>query len=362
MNHSNLPGAVARYASVDALRGLTVAAMLLVNDAGDWGHVYAALEHAPWHGCRPADFIFPLFLFIVGVSIQLALVPRRDAGIDAGELARVALVRAARIVALGLALHLAATLLIDGRAFRLFGVLQRIGLCFAAAGVVALYLRPRTQWLVIGALLAGYAALLGLGGGFDERTNLAARIDTAVLGRLAYQFDPATGYAFDPEGILSTLGTLATTLVGVRAGAWLRAGRVDLLIRGGLAAMALGLAWSFVLPLNKALWTPSYVAWTGGFALFALALAHLLVDRRGWPPIGRAFGVNAIGAYAGAWLTVCTLAWLGLDRWLYRTLFADPMTPLFGPYVPSAAWAVAFTALWWSLAAWADRRRWYWKI
>ena len=362
MNNANLRSGTTRYASVDALRGLTVAAMLLVNDAGDWNHVYAALAHAPWHGCRPADFIFPLFLFVVGVSIQLALVPRRDAGVAAGELARTALVRAARIVALGVVLHLAATLLIDGRAFRLFGVLQRIGLCFAAAAVIALYWRPRTQWLALGALLAGYAALLGFGGGFDEQTNLAARLDTALLGRLAYQFDPATGFAFDPEGPLSTLGALATTLLGVRAGAWLRAGRVDWMIRGGLAAMALGLAWSFVLPLNKALWTPSYVAWTGGFALFALALAHLLIDRRGWPPLGRAFGVNAIGAYAGAWLMVCVMAWLGVDQPLYRVLFAEPLTPLVGPYAASAAWAVAFTGLWWALAAWADRCRVYWKI
>jgi predicted acyltransferase len=361
MNNANLHNGVMRYASVDALRGLTVAAMLLVNDAGDWSHVYALLEHAPWHGCRPADFIFPLFLFIVGVSIQLALVPRRDAGVDAGELARAALVRAARIVALGLVLHLAATLLIDGRAFRLFGVLQRIGLCFAAAGVVALYLRPRTQWLAIGALLAGYAALLALYG-YDERTNLAARIDTALLGRLAYQYDAATGYAFDPEGVLSTLGALATTLIGVRAGAWLRAGRVDLLIRAGLVMAAAGYAASFLLPWNKALWTPSYVLWTSGFGLFALALAHLLIDRRGWPPVGRAFGVNAIGAYAGAWLMVCVLAWLGVDQWLYRTLFAQPLTPLVGPYAASAAWAVAFTGLWWALAAWADRWKVYWKI
>ena len=350
-----------RYASVDALRGLTVAAMLLVNDAGDWGHVYAALEHAPWHGCRPADFIFPLFLFVVGVSIALALVPRRDAGVDAGTLARTALVRAARIVVLGLALHLAATLLIDGRAFRVFGVLQRIGVCFAVASLVALYWRERAQWLAIAVLLGGYAALLAFGG-VDERTNLAARIDTALLGRYAYHYDAATGYAFDPEGVLSTLGALATTLLGVRAGAWLRARRTDLLIRAGLVAAAAGWAWSFVLPWNKALWTSSYVLWTGGFALFALALAHLLVDRRGWPPLGRAFGVNAIGAYAGAWLSVCVMAWLGVDAWLYRNLIAAWMTPAFGPYVPSAAWAVAFTAIWWALAAWADRRKVYWRI
>ena len=362
MNNVDLQGGVKRFASVDALRGLTVAAMLLVNDAGDWNHVFAALEHAPWHGCRPADYIFPVFLFIVGVSIALAVVPRRDAGIDTATLAKNVLVRAARIVVLGLALHLAATLLIEGRAFRLFGVLQRIGLCFAVAGLVALYLKPRTQWLLIAALVVGYASLLMIGGDFTEAGNLATRVDSALLGGLAYSYDAATGRAFDPEGPLGTLGAIATTLIGVRAGAWLRAGDWRTLVLAGFAGMAGGYVASFLVPINKALWTSSYALWTGGFALFVLALAHLLVDRRGWPAIGRAFGVNAIGAYAGAWLMVCVFAWLGWDRGLYDALVASWVTPLAGPYVASAVWAILFTGGWWAVAKWFDFRKWYLKV
>ena len=149
-----------RINSIDAVRGLTVAAMLLVNDAGDWSHVYPWLEHAEWHGCTPPDFIFPIFMLIVGVSINLAFSPRLDAGADTAPLARSVLWRAARIVLLGIALHVVAMLLLNGRGFLLFGVLQRTGICFAAAGLMAIYLRSaRAQWTAFVAILLGYCGL-----------------------------------------------------------------------------------------------------------------------------------------------------------------------------------------------------------
>ena len=347
-----------RYASVDALRGLTVAAMLLVNDPGDWGHVYWPLEHSEWNGCTPTDLVFPFFLFIVGVSIALGVVPRLEAGVDRGRLRRAVLLRAARIVGLGLLLHLLAWWLLDKPHFRPWGVLQRIGVCFAAAGLLALHLRARGQWLCIAALLAGYWALLAFGGGFEPWTNLASRVDTAMLGAHAYLFDPATGRGHDPEGLLSTLPAIATTLLGLRAGAWLRGGEARRLWLAGFVALALGAVWAQVLPLNKNLWTSSYVLWTGGWAMLALALAHALVDVRGWPAIGRGFGVNAIAAYAGSALMVYVFAALGWWAPIYEAGFAGWMTPCFGPYLPSLAFALAFTAFWWIVAWWMDRRGW----
>ncbi|MEH6419458.1 acyltransferase family protein [Pseudomonas sp. CGJS7] len=351
-----------RYPSVDALRGLTVAAMLLVNDPGDWSHVYAPLLHSQWNGFTPTDLVFPMFLFIVGVSIALAMMPRRESGVPAAELLRPALWRALRIVGLGLLLHLIAMWVRDSDYLRVPGVLQRIGLCFAAAAVLALYLPARAQWAALAALLAGYGALLASGGSYAPFENIASRFDTAVLGAHVYQIDPISGRGHDPEGLLSALGALATTLLGLRAGDWLRRGQLRALWIAGLLCLIAGWAVSYVQPINKNLWTPAYVLWAGGWSCWILALFHLLVDRKGWPPLGRAFGVNAIAAYAGSALLLYLLMGMGWLEPVYRHGFADWMTPRFGPYLPSLAFALAFVALWWGVVRWLDARRIYFKI
>ncbi|MFG6464087.1 acyltransferase family protein [Roseateles sp. DXS20W] len=350
-----------RIASVDALRGLAVAAMLLVNNPGDWGHVYAPLEHSAWHGCTPTDLIFPFFLFIVGVSTALALGPRVDAGADVARLRAGVVQRGLRIVALGLVLHLLAWWLMHKPEFRALGVLQRIGLCFIAVGLVAIQLRVRGQWLLLAALLAGYAALLQWGGPLEKAGSLAQRVDTAVLGRFAYEWNAQTGIAFDPEGVLSTLGALATTVFGLLCGGLLRRGQPRALLLTGVAAAAVGWWWSTWLPWNKPLWTPSFVLWTGGLASIALAAAHGWMDRLGHRPWGRAFGLNAIGAYAGAWMCTVLLAATGWMAPLYRGVFA-PVGARLGPEAQSLSFALAFVAVW-AVIVWVlDRRGWYWKI
>lgn len=356
-----MSAAPARFASVDALRGLTVAAMLLVNTPGDWSHVYAPLLHAEWHGVTPTDLVFPFFLFIVGVSIALGVVPRAEAGVARPALVRAVLWRAAKIVALGLALHLLAYLLLDRPSFRPWGVLQRIGLCFAIAGLLALYLKPRTQWALIVALLLGYWVLMAPWG-YDPYTNLAARVDTTLFGPWLYQWDAAAMRGQDPEGLLSTLPAVATALLGVRGGSALRAGALRTIGGTGAAMVVLGLAWSPLFPLNKALWTSSYALFAAGCAMLALLFAHAVVDRLGWPAVGRRFGVNAIAAYVGAAVmtyVVLALGWMGP---LYRYGFADWMTPRFGAYVPSLAFALAFVGVWWLVVRAMDRRGWYVKV
>lgn len=350
-----------RFASVDALRGLTVAAMLLVNTPGDWGHVYAPLLHAHWHGCTPTDLVFPFFLFVVGVSIALGLVPRVAPGADLRALQGTVFSRGLRIIALGLLLNLAAWWAYDQAYFRPWGVLQRIGLCFMIAAPLAMHLRPRAQWALIAAILLGWWAMLAPGG-YAEFHNLADRTDTALFAPYLYRHDAATGLGRDPEGLLSTLPSIATVLLGVRAGAWLRRGQLRRLLLAALAMLALGALWSLAMPLNKALWSSSYVLWSAGWAALALWLAHVLVDRRGWPAVGRSFGVNAITAYAGSALMVCVLVIAGLWTPLYQHAFAGWMTPRFGPYLPSLAFALAFVALWWGIVRWMDRRGWHLKV
>jgi len=339
-----------RLLSVDALRGLTVAAMLLVNNAGDWGHVHPWLEHAAWHGLTPPDLIFPLFLFIVGVSISLA---------PAGSTQQV-LARALRIVLLGLALHAVAWLAAPaGHTFRVFGVLQRIGLCYAAGALVALHVRSaRMQWVLLAALLLGHWALLLSSGSLAPGLNLSDRIDTALLGAHAYQFDAASGRAHEPEGVLGTLTSIATVLLGLRAGYGRRDGALTRLWAGGAVALLAGVLWSLLLPLNKNLWTASFVLVTGGAGLWLLALAHVLIDRRGWPALGRSLGRNAITAYALAWLAAVALDASGLMRPLYQTVFVAPLLPTFEPWVPSAAYAAVFTGVFWLLMRGFDKLGW----
>lgn len=354
--------ALVRFRSVDALRGLTVAAMLLVNNPGDWGHVYAPLLHAEWNGCTPTDLIFPFFLFIVGVSIALGISPRWEGGVPRATLMRTAAWRGFKILAIGLVLHALAWWWLDKPYFRPWGVLQRIGLCFIVAAWIALYLRPRARFIVLLALLLGYWAALALNGGYAPWVNLASRVDTALIGPHVYAFDIATGRGHDPEGLLSTLPAIATTVIGLFAGDALRRSRSRRLWPAGLLLLLLGYAWSWWMPFNKNLWTSSYVLWTAGWATLGLALAHALIDRRHWPAWGRSFGVNAIAAYAGSAVMVYALAGLGWMEPIYAHGFAEWMTPRFGPYLPSLAFALAFVAVWWGIVRVMDARGWHWKV
>lgn len=156
-----------RLVSLDALRGCTVAAMLLVNDPGDWDHVYWPLEHARWNGCTPTDLVFPFFLFVVGMSVALAILLRREQGADRAALTRTALKRAVRIVGLGVLINVLAWWWMPGTHLRFPGVLQRIGVCYAGVALFALYTQPRTQWAAIATLLLGYWALLWSGGSLE---------------------------------------------------------------------------------------------------------------------------------------------------------------------------------------------------
>ena len=346
-------------ASVDALRGWAVAAMLLVNYPGDWGHVYAPLRHSEWNGCTPTDLIFPTFLFLVGVSIALSMARIVDAAARRDALGT-SWLRALRLILLGGVLHGLAMWAYDTPHFRVWGVLQRIGLCFGVAASAMLYLRARGQWVAIAAIMIGYTALLEMTGGSVPLDNIASRIDSWMLGPHAYRFDAASGRGHDPEGLSSTLPAIATTLIGIRAGAWLRGHGTSRLLLAGGVALSIGWLWSFVVPWNKNLWTPSFVAWSAGWAMLLLVLCHRLFDVRGWPPFGRSMGINAIVAYAGSWAMACLMEKYGLFGALYRDGFQPLLAPTFGDEAASFAFAAAFVAFW-CLLMWAMQRK-GWRI
>jgi predicted acyltransferase len=363
------PGAPPRLVSVDVLRGLTVAAMVLVNNPGSWRHVYWPLRHAEWHGFTPTDMVFPFFLFIVGVSIPLALGARLEQG-GRGVIGRV-LRRSAAIFALGLLLH--ALPLFHLATLRIPGVLQRIAVCYLLAALLVVLTRGVVGWrlqaLVTGALLVGYWLLMtraappgGVAGDLSPGGSLAGYVDRLVLGPHIWQVSKV----YDPEGVLSTLPALATTLLGVLAGHWIRGARPGRgvaggLLIGGLAATGAGWLWGLSFPINKALWTSSYALLMGGLAALALSACYWTIEVRGWRAWTRPFVVLGVTALPLFFLSsfmarLLVLIRVGpggprLQAWLFDHLFA--------PWLPavdaSLAYALAYVLLWWGLMWALDR-------
>ena len=368
------PGAPPRLLSVDALRGLTVAAMVLVNNPGTWSAVYGPLQHAEWHGWTPTDMVFPFFLFVVGVSIALALGPALERGAS-GLPVRV-LRRAAVIFALGLLLH--ALPFFPLATLRIPGVLQRIAVCYLLAALLVGATRGARGWRVqavtAGALLVGYWLLMTKvaapgqeAGDLSPDGNLAGYVDRLVLGsRHIWQ---ATR-VYDPEGILSTLPATATTLLGVLAGHWLRAGQVagragaqivGGLAVGGVAAAALGCLWGLSFPVNKPLWTSSYALLMAGLAALVLAACHWVIEvrgRRGWAAPFAVLGVHALTLFflSSLMAKLLFIVRVGaggprLQAWLFEHVFA----PWASPVDASLAYALAYVLLWWALMWALDR-------
>jgi predicted acyltransferase len=368
------PGAPPRLLSVDALRGLTVAAMVLVNNPGTWSAVYRPLQHAEWHGWTPTDMVFPFFLFVVGVSIALALGPALERGAS-GLPVRV-LRRAAVIFALGLLLH--ALPFFPLATLRIPGVLQRIAVCYLLAALLVGATRGARGWRVqavtAGALLVGYWLLMTKvaapgqeAGDLSPDGNLAGYVDRLVLGsRHIWQ---ATR-VYDPEGILSTLPATATTLLGVLAGHWLRAGQVagragaqivGGLAVGGVAAAALGWLWGLSFPVNKPLWTSSYALLMAGLAALVLAACHWVIEVRGRRGCAAPFALLGVHALTLFFLSSLMAKLLFIVRvgaggprlqtWLFEHVFA----PWASPVDASLAYALAYVLLWWALMWALDR-------
>ena len=360
-----------RLISLDAFRGLTVAAMVLVNNPGTWRAVYPPLRHADWHGWTPTDLIFPFFLFIVGVAIPLALGRRRADGEGRGQIVARILRRSIVIFALGLILHAVPSF--DLATLRIPGVLQRIAVCYLVGALLFVATGWRTQVILSTAALVGYWAALmfvpvpGFGAGdLGQEGNLAAWLDRAVLGPHIWR----VGRVYDPEGILSTVPAVVTTLFGVLTGQWIRRARSAIvalrgLLAAGSAGIALGLAWGHWLPLNKALWTGSYAAFTAGAALIVLALCYWTIEVRGWrwwtPPFV-VLGVNALAVFFLSTLLAKLLVSVhiagpdGRPRVLQAVLFETVFAGWAPAEAASLAWATANVLLWWALM-WALVRK-----
>ena len=301
---TQLPASNDRLISLDAMRGFTIAAMILVNYPGSWDHIYQPLEHAEWNGLTPTDLIFPFFLFIVGVSIVLSYTKLLNKGVSKNELHRKIIFRSIKIFLVGIFLSLLPSFDFDN--IRITGVLQRISLVFLFCSFIFLYAETRTQVWIGAITLLGYWLVMtlvptpGVGHVALERgVNLAAWVDSVLLPGRLWQG------TWDPEGILSTFPSIVTGITGMLAGKLLLSKRtphekVILLMVFGFVSVMIGYVWGLTFPVNKNLWSSSYVLVTSGLASLLLGIMYYVVDilryTSGTKP-GIIFGSNAIAIY-----------------------------------------------------------------
>ncbi len=358
-----------RVVSLDAFRGLTIAAMILVNNPGSWSHVYAPLAHAEWYGWTPTDLIFPYFLFIVGVALPFSFSRRLAEGTDRGRLFRHVVRRSLILIGLGLAMRAIPDF--DLFDMRLYGVLQRIGLVYCAAAALYLWGSARVRWAAVGVLLFGYWALVA--GDLSPDGNLGARLDRLIMGDRLWQG------TWDPEGLLSTLPAVGTCLLGIFCGEWLRSERSGVAISRGMwiagaSLVVLGLAWDTVFPINKNLWSSSYVLFSAGTALLLLGAMYWAIDvkrtrdggRGAWVTPLVVYGMNSIAVFVASGMFAKTLTrirvggdgGMSLSAWLYENAFRSWA----GGYGGSLAMALAQVVFWLGIMWLLHRRRVYIKI
>lgn len=377
--------------ALDVFRGMTVAGMLLVNNPGTWSAIYAPLGHAKWHGWTPTDLVFPFFLFIVGITTHLSLSKRNP-----DEMVPKIIRRGLAIFFVGLLLNAFPfywwgkiadnadpsfwdRVVYRVEHLRIMGVLQRIGLAYMFAALLTLRTTRRQQIAIVTSILIGYWMLMTLvpvpGTGtigallLDQPdVTLAAWSDRAILGLDHIWSGSKT---WDPEGPLSTIPAIATAMLGVFAGRWLTDKNRPLherllgLYGVGCLAMLGGKLWSWVFPINKGLWTSSYVVFTAGFACVVLATCLWLVDMlqiRGWAKPFVIYGVNPLIAFVGSGIMARLLGMLKVDfrgrniSWQQASYEA-----LFQPYFPakfaSLLWGLAFVTLWLGILTVLYRRK-----
>ncbi|HBE70819.1 MAG TPA: hypothetical protein DDW52_21955 [Planctomycetaceae bacterium] len=381
------PTPAGRVLSLDILRGITIAGMIVVNDPGSWSHVYPPALHADWHGATPTDLVFPFFLFIVGVSITLSMGRRKEDGHSIARMAGKVVLRTIVIFAIGIFLTLFPSF--NFGEIRYPGVLQRIALVYGACGLIFLSTGPRTQVILASVLLIGYCAAMQLvpvpvddtiRGAFQTRhvqaqagkirvdpvslrvdtdsrpeyieanlqpgINLAAWVDrNFVPGRLWQK-------TWDPEGLLSTLPAIAHGIIGMLIGTWLRFrpaphDKCIHLLAAGFGMLLAGVVWSWSFPLNKNLWSSSFVLYSCGLASLSLGFLFWIVDihkKTQWAYPFKVFGANAIAAFVLASLLARVFSW-PIGEWELKPWFMDTFSAIMPLKAASLAYALIFTAV-----------------
>jgi predicted acyltransferase len=386
-----------RYYSLDVFRGATVALMILVNNPGSWGHIYGPLKHAPWHGCTPTDLVFPFFLFAVGNAMAFVIPRLQQAG--PAVFWRKVTKRFLLIFGIGLFLNWSPFIKWqDGElvfkhwvdpnnpesGIRILGVLQRIAIAYFFASIIAFFAKPRIAFYICTVILLAYWAILYVANPADPYSMegfVGTGMDRVLLG-IAHIYK-GEGVPFDPEGLLSTLPAIVQVVFGYFAGQYIQQkGKnyemlANLLVAGVIMSLA-GLMWGTSFPINKKIWTSSYVLYTTGLGLLTIGVMIYLIEfrqvRGWWSSFFDAFGKNPLFIFV---LSGFLPRVVGLFRWqdgvneqgeaLYTNAFSwfykyvcDPISS--DPRNGSLLYAVIMITFYWLLAWWLDKRKIYIKV
>lgn len=364
-----------RLLALDVLRGITIAGMIMVNNPGSWGYVYAPLQHAPWIGLTPTDLVFPFFMFIMGISTYISL---RKYNFEFSRSAALKILkRTVVIFAIGLGISWFSLLCRTGEVFpfdhiRILGVMQRLALCYGATAIIALVMKHKYIPYLIAFLLIGYFIILITGNGFEyNTTNILSIVDRAVLGEAHMYKDNG----IDPEGVLSTIPSIAHVLIGFCVGKLLMEvkdinEKIERLFLVGTILTFAGFLLSYGCPISKKIWSPTFVLVTCGLASSFLALLVWIIDVKGytkWSRFFESFGVNPLFIYVmGAVLSILlgsiTFTYGGETISLHGYIYNIILRPLLGDYPGSLAFALLFVTLNWCIGYILYKKKIYIKI
>ena len=330
-----------RLVALDVFRGMTILLMIVVNTPGTWNHVFAPLRHSAWHGCTPTDLVFPFFMFIVGVAMWFSF---RKYGHSLNSAAFLKILKRTALIFL-IGLFLNAYPRFDFAHLRIMGVLQRIALAYGFAAIAILLLKPTGRWILAFVILIGYWVLMWALGGSDPYSlegNFASKVDLAIFG--ADHVYKGFGIPFDPEGLLSTLPAIVSVIFGYMTGGMI--GTTDnkkdvtyKLLLWGAFSVVIALVWNIFFPINKPLWTSSYVLYTVGLGMISLSILIWIIDIKGWKKWAHPFlvyGMNPLILFvlSGLWVKTLFIIQIPVDgetlngyAWLYQKVFV----PIGGP-------------------------------
>ena len=349
-----------RLISLDVLRGMTIALMILVNTPGSWGFIYAPLKHAAWHGCTPTDLVFPFFLFIVGMSVYFSF-KKYDTNLSKAASSKI-IKRTLIIFLIGLTLNLYPYFNFSG--VRIMGVLQRIALAYGAGAILCLTFKRHKLLIVLAVILLGYWALLYFGAASDPYSleeNVVRQFDLFLFGE--QHIYKGFGIPFDPEGVLSSIPAIGTVIIGYLIGQVIDLEhsiqfKMKKLLIYGILMVILGGVWALAFPINKPLWTSSYVLYTAGWGTLFLAFLIFIIDYKkysAWSKPFVHFGSNPLFIFVFSGIYAKTISYLikipvaGSETpiSLYNYLFTKVFAPTFGNMNGSLLFALSHIIVFW---------------
>jgi predicted acyltransferase len=371
-----------RFLALDIFRGLTIAGMVLVNTPGSWEYVYAPLRHASWNGCTPTDLVFPFFLFAVGNALAFSM-PKYEA-LGNAEVLKKIFTRTALIFGVGLLLHWypfvtwseGELVFKSPENLRIMGVLQRIALAYLGAALIVHFFKPAKAFIAAAVILFAYWAILLAFGDLTLEGNAVLKLDRSLLGEnhmyKGYHSEVLQrNVAFDPEGLLSTIPAVASVIFGFLAGRFLCTRgnsyeTISWLFMSGLSFIFLGLCWDLVFPINKPIWSSSYVLYTTGLATVILSMIIFITDlkeQKSWSRPFVLFGRNPLLLYILSGVIVKTYFLILInDTNAYGALYQYVFQPLGGNYFGSLLFALFHVLLLLVIAWWLDRRKIYFRV